>query len=205
MESNATNTRATRPEREPLRLRLHAQGGVNPASFETICRDNDSWRLELLDDGSLLAREPNGTQSGHRSLLLSLRLARWAERDGSGLAFASSTGFTLPGGAILSPDFAWLRRARWDALPADVREGFAPIVPDFVVELASPTDSRRWLREKMDRWIAAGARLGWLIDPRDRTVSVHRPAHAPETHPTSRPLSGEPELPGLTLDFDGIV
>jgi Uma2 family endonuclease len=70
----------------------------------------------------------------------------------------------LPNGADRSPDASWIKLERWEALTQEEREGFAPICPDFVVELRSASDSMETLRSKMREYITNGASLGWLID-----------------------------------------
>ena len=98
------------------------------------------------------------------------KLATWAEQNGEGEGFDSSTGFILPNGAKRAPDASWIRRERWDALPKKSRQKFAHICPDFVVELTSPSDSLNRVQKKMRDWIENGAQLGWLLDADNRTA-----------------------------------
>jgi len=148
---------------------------------------------------------PASSGSGRRNQLLSQRLGVWAEADGRGLTFDSSTGFTLPDGAIRSPDASWVARDRWDALTSEEQEGFAPLCPDFVAELRSASDRLRDLREKMAEYIGQGARLGWLIDPGRHVVEVYRPGRDPETMADPVTLPGEDVLPGFVLDLKDIL
>jgi Uma2 family endonuclease len=119
--------------------------------------------------------------------------------DGTGIAFDSSTLFTLPNGAKRSPDASWVRQERWDALPARERAGFGLLCPDFVVELRSPTDRLRDLQEKMQEYLDNGAHLGWLIDPLEKRVYVYRPDQPVEVLDDPSTLSGDPVLLGLIL------
>ncbi|MEB3881829.1 Uma2 family endonuclease, partial [Lyngbya sp. CCY1209] len=96
----------------------------------------------------------------------------------------------LPNGATRSPDASWVARSRWEALTPEQRQGFAPLCPDFVVELRSPTDSLSKLQEKMREYLENGARLGWLIDPQNRRVEIYRPGQEVEV------LDNPIELPG---------
>ncbi len=130
---------------------------------------------------------------------LTRHLDTWAEADGTGIACDSSTLFTLLNGAKRSPDASWVKRERWDALTKDQREGFAPICPDFVVELRSPTDSLSDLHDKMREYSDNGARLGWLIDPLDKRVHLYRPGLPVESLDDPMTLSGDPILPGFIL------
>ena len=118
-----------------------------------------------------------------------------------GVAFESSGGFRLPSGATRAPDASWVKRDRRDALTDEERKGFAPLCPDFVVELRSETDALATLRDKMHEYIENGARLGWLIDPQNRLVEIYRSGQAVEIVENPSQLSGEDILPGFTLDL----
>jgi Uma2 family endonuclease len=114
--------------------------GLTDEQFLRLCADNEDLRFELTAEGELVIMPPTGLMTGWRNGKLTQRLANWAEQDRTGLAFDSSTGFTLPNGAKRSPDASWVRRDRWEALSEEQREGMAPLCPDFVVELRSPSD-----------------------------------------------------------------
>jgi Uma2 family endonuclease len=120
---------------------------------------------------------------------------------GTGIGFDSSTGFTLPNGAKRSPDVAWVRRERWEALSEEERDRFPPLCPDFVIELRSRSDPLTPLQEKMAEYIANGAQLGWLIDPGERRLYIYRPEVTPECLEQPEQVSGEPLLPGFELDL----
>jgi len=107
--------------------------------------------------------------------------------------------FTLPNGAVRSPDASWVQRARWEALSPEQQEGFAPLCPDFVVELRSPSDRLSELQEKMLEYIDNGTHLGWLIDPSDKRVYLYRAGQSVEVLDDPALLSGDPVLPGFTL------
>ncbi|PSN18214.1 hypothetical protein C7271_13710 [filamentous cyanobacterium CCP5] len=123
----------------------------------------------------------------------------WAEADGTGEVFDSSSGFTLPNGAMRSPDAAWILSERWNVLLSEQQASFAAIAPDFVVELRSSSDTLAGLPEKMAEYIDNGVRLGLLIDRKSRQVYVYRPNQAPKIldHPES--ISCEPEMPLFAL------
>ena len=172
--------------------------------FYQLCKDNPEARLELTADGELIAMPPTGAETGARNMKLSHRLQSWSEKDGRGIAFDSSTGFALPNGAKRSPDASWLSVERWDPLSDEEQEGFAPLCPDFVVELRSPTDRLRILKRKMAEYIDNGAGLGWLIDPVEKCVHVYRSGHPDECLENPAEVSGEPILPGFTLRLKDI-
>src|SRR5262249_4391081 len=141
-----------------------------------FCSANAELQIERSADGEIIIMPPTGAETGRRNAEITAQLVTWAKRDGRGVAFDSSTGFLLPNGAERSPDAAWVARRRWDALTAEERERFAPLCPDFVLELRSPNDALEDMKTKMVEYMACGARLGWLIDPEERRVHVYRPS-----------------------------
>ncbi|MBI3796237.1 MAG: Uma2 family endonuclease [Deltaproteobacteria bacterium] len=167
--------------------------------FALLCQENRERRFELTAQQELVIMAPAGSETGLRNSRLAVRFGTWAEADGTGLAFDSSAGFTLPNGAIRSPDASWIRQERWNALTKAQRMGFAPICPDFVVELRSPTDRLADLQDKMQEYIDNGAHIGWLIDPTDKRVYVYRPAQPIEVLDNPATLNGAPTLPGFVL------
>ena len=130
-------------------------------------------------------------------------LTAWAKREGTGLSFDSSTGFRLPNGAIRSPDAAWIRRDSWHALSPEQRRGFAPLCPDFVLELRAPSDQLSALQDKMQEYIDNGARLAWLPDPSQKRAYIYQPGRPVEQRdaPPMR-FEGDPVLPGFVLRLD---
>lgn len=178
--------------------------GLNDEQFAQLCRDNRDLRLELTSKGELIIMPPTGSRTGFRSAKIIQRLANWAEDDRHGLAFDSSTGFTLPDGSKRSPDASWVRRERWDALTKKEQDGFAPIAPDFVIELWSPSDSWNLLQQKMLDYLNNGVRLAWLIDPEQRRVYIYRPDHSVELLENPSTVSADPLLPEFKLDLPEI-
>ncbi|MBW4540856.1 MAG: Uma2 family endonuclease [Myxacorys chilensis ATA2-1-KO14] len=172
--------------------------------FFELCQNNRDLRLERTANGELIIMPPTGWQSGNRNSKLTARLEVWSERDGTGLTFDSSTGFTLPKGANRSPDVAWVRHDRLKALNPDPNR-FLPLAPDFVVELRSATDALERLQQKMQEYIDCGVRLGWLIDPQNQRVKIYRLGQPVEVLQSPRSLSGEDILPGFLLDLNQIL
>lgn len=174
---------------------------LTAAQFEQLCRDNRDLRLELTSKGELIVMPPTGSKTGQRNFSLTSQLGSWVLKNGTGVGFDSSTGFTLSDGAIVSPDGSWIRRERWDALTEEEQEGFASICPDFVIELRSPSDSLSRLQNKMQEYVKNGALLAWLIDPLKRQVYIYRPDHDMEVLDDSETVSGEPILSGFMLNL----
>ncbi|MGI9167046.1 MAG: Uma2 family endonuclease [Pyrinomonadaceae bacterium] len=177
---------------------------LNDDQFAQLCLDNRDLRLELTSKGELIIMPPTGSKTGLRSAIIIQRLANWAERNRRGLAFDSSTGFTLPDGSKRSPDASWVRRERWDALSKEQQDGFAPIAPDFLIELLSPSDSWNLLQQKMLDYLDNGVRLAWLIDPEQRRVYIYRPDQPVEILENPATVSADSLLPGFDLDLQEI-
>lgn len=174
---------------------------VSHEQFQEIASVNRDLRLERTATGELIVMPPTGSDTGNRNLDIEGQLWLWNRRTRLGKAFNSSTGFHLPNGANRSPDAAWVKLEGWDALTPKQKAGFAPICPDFVVELRSPSDQIETLREKMREYRENGANLGWLIDRKNRKVEIYRQGQDVEVldHPSS--LSGEDVLPEFVLDL----
>ena len=146
---------------------------------------------------------PAGSEGSDIDSEVNAQLRVWNKQLRTGKVFSSSTGFLLPDGSMLSPDGSWLPLTDWITLSSKERKGFAPICPDFIVELKSPSDSLKVLQTKMGVWRTNGVRLGWLIVPETETVYVYREGRADHETVTGfdHDLSGEPVLPGFALDL----
>lgn len=178
---------------------------VTPKQFVALAAANRDLRLERTKIGHLIVNPPTGSESGKRNAKITTQLGVWGEANEQlGEYFDSSTGFELPNGANRSPDASWVQKERWEALTPEQRKGFAPLCPDFVVELRSETDSLNDLREKMQEYMDNGARLGWLIDPQNKRVEIYRIGQAVEVLENPSTLSGETVLPRFTLTLKRI-
>ncbi|NER84180.1 MAG: Uma2 family endonuclease, partial [Leptolyngbya sp. SIO1D8] len=156
-------------------------------------------RIERTATGEVIVMPPAFSDTGNRNFNLAVQLGIWAEQDQTGLGVDSNSGFTLPNGAVRSPDAAWIKRDRWNALTVDQQASFAPLCPDFVVELRSASDSLGGLEAKLQEYIDNGAVLGWLIDRKNQTVHIYRPHQEPQVLKNPESVSGAPELPGFVL------
>ena len=177
---------------------------VTHEQFQQIAAVNRDLRLERTATGELIVMPPTGSETGNRNQDMSGQLWLWNRQTKLGIAFDSSSGFQLPNGADRSPDASWVKLERWQILTPKEREGFAPLCPDFVVELRSKSDNMEPLREKMREYITNGSRLGWLIDRKNQKVEIYRQNQDVEILDHPRTLSGEDVLPGFVLDLTDV-
>lgn len=169
--------------------------------FFELCQRNRDLRIERTQDGDLVIMPPTGSEAGRLDAVFNAVLTNWALADGTGIAFSSSSGFTLPSGAVRSPDAAWIERSRWASVPAESREKFAPLCPDFVVEIRSPSDVVADLQAKMQEYMANGARLGWLIDPVGRKLFIYSGSGPLRIIDDPQVISAGAPLSGFSVDF----
>lgn len=179
-------------------------GKVSDEQYLEFCEHNPDLRVERTAKGDLIIMSPTGGKSGRQNFYLTTHFGLWAEKDGTGKGFDSSTEFSLPNGAKRMPDVSWVRNERWNALSDRQKEQFPPLCPDFVIELKSPTDRLKNLQEKMEEYLANGAQLGWLIDPFEKKIHVYRPGAGVEVLEDPKEISGEPLLKGFTLDVQAL-
>jgi Uma2 family endonuclease len=174
---------------------------ITHEQFVQLALANRDLQLERTPMGELIVMPPTGSDTGNRNLDIEGQLWLWNRQTKLGKAFNSSSGFHLPNGAFRSPDASWIRQERWDALTPEQRKGFAPLCPDFVLELRSESDNMEPLRAKMREYMANGARLGWLIDRKNKKVEIYRQGQEVEVLDNPSTLSDEDVLPGFVLDL----
>ena len=172
----------------------------NEEEFFQFCQANSELRIERTADGEIIVMSPAGGYASFQSLKVASELFTWAAKDGTGIAFDSSGGFRLPNGAMRSADAAWVQLSRLRELSQRQKQRFIPLCPDFLIEVASPSDEVEVLRKKMQEYRAVGLQLGWLILPESRQVEIYTPAGI-ETLLSPDTLSGDPVLPGFTLEL----
>lgn len=172
--------------------------------FADFCQRHRDLRIEMDQFGEITIMSPTYSETGAINFELSVDFGVWARADGTGKGFDSSTGFILPNGAKRSPDLSWIKLDRWLAIPAEQRKKFAPICPDFVVEIRSASDSLPKLQAKMAEYIDNGASLGWLLDVMNKKVHIYQPNNAVQILDNPSEVSGEPLLTGFVLPMLGI-
>jgi Uma2 family endonuclease len=188
-----------------LTLQFPSSTQLSDDQFYELCLANRDLRIERSANGELILMPPTGGETGKRNSSLNAQLWMWNQHSKLGEVFDSSSAFKLPNGADRAPDASWVSLERWNALTPEQREKFPPICPDFVIELRSASDRLSVLQAKMQEYIDNGARLGWLINRKDRTVEIYRPSQPTEVLQNPATLSGESVLQGFELKLAGII
>jgi Uma2 family endonuclease len=189
----------------PLVLQIPSSMQMTDEQFFDFCQVNQDLRIERNRFGEISVMPPTGSESGNREGNIFGQLWIWSEQDGTGITFSSSAGFTLSTGAERSPDASWIKLSRWNTLKREQQQRFAPVCPDFVVELRSPSDNLQPLKDKMEEYMKEpGVQLGWLIDRKNRKVYIYRPGMREECLDNPTTVSGETVLPGFVLNMSKV-
>ena len=172
--------------------------------FYQLCINNRDLRIERNANGDLVIMPPTGGKTGNRNGRLIQQLFNWSDRDGTGIAFDSSTGFKLPNGANRSPDASWIPLTEWETLTDKQQQRFLPLCPDFIIELLSPSDRLDKTQAKMQEYLNNGMILGWLINPQQQQVEIYRQGEEVEILNAPNSLSGESLLSGFVLNLQPV-
>lgn len=189
---------------------MHATFDLGPGramddqEFYAFCARNPDLRIEREPGGQIIIMPPAGGETGYRNSNIAFQLTRWALANNKGAAFDSNTEFLLPDGSALAPDAAWVSKEQLARLTREQRKLFLPLCPEFVIELISPSDRLTRVMEKMARWIANGAVLGWLIDADREVVWIYRAARDSEELRGCEYLDGEGPVACLHLELADI-
>jgi Uma2 family endonuclease len=172
--------------------------------FLSFCQENQDLRIERNNNLEIIIMSPVSTLSGLHSSEIFGQLSAWSKKDGRGIVFDASAGFTLPDRSVLSPDASWLSLTIWNKLSEENKDKFAPVCPEFVIEVRSKTDDLDVLRKKMKVWIKNGVELAWLIDPREKISFAYKGDEEIKFEGFNRKISGEGPVKGFELDLSQI-
>ena len=187
---------------EPVVLKFTPNTQFTDDELFEFCVANKELRIERDKNGQIIVMPPTGSLSSSHNLTVASLLWNWNQRSGLGVAFDSSGGFRLPNSAMRAPDAAWVSKERWEQLSPEEQEKFAPLTPDFVIEIRSKSDSLKELQNKMQEWTDNGCHLAWLIDPLEQKAYVYKPEGLNKTVESfDEKLSGEDVLPSFELDL----
>lgn len=190
---------------EYLQLRLPPEWKLTEAAFLELCDLNEGWNFETTAAGELVIMPGTGLDNSERAMFVGAHIANWIIAGGGGRIGGEAGMAHLPDGARKAPDVSWISPARMEQRPDDYDGVLIPVCPDFVVEIRSRSDSVARQQEKMEQWMAYGARLGWLIDAYNERVWIYREGRdEPEELDKPTQLGGEDILPGLIVEMDRI-
>lgn len=156
---------------------------------------NELYAIEYNETGELVVMPSSYLPGADEESELIIDLGIWRRRNG-GMTPSSSVVLRIPGLGGRGPDASWVSPERLAELDDEQRRT-GQVCPDFVAEIRSPSNSMTYLQRKMEEYIAYGARLGWLIDPRNRQVAIYRPDQEPEVLDDPEILSGEDVMRGF--------
>ncbi len=182
---------------------LKTVDGLTEEMFFDLCQANSELRMERDQHGNIIVMSPTGMSTGNYNIEFGYEIVYWNRQTKLGYLFDSSSGYTLPNGAVRSPDLSWIPKDRWESLPKNEQKIFTHTFPDFAVEIRSESDRMEDLKKKMEEYRANGCRLGWLIDRKGKAVHIYRIDGSTEIRKgESVELSGEDVLPGLVMEVE---
>ena len=156
--------------------------------------------FEITAQGELKIMPATGIPGDWHEAEMSAEVVLYA-RVHDGIAGGPTSRFILSDGARRGPDAWWISAERWNALPEESRRPpFAAVVPDFVVEVVSPSNRGPALADKVRQYLEGGARLIWVINARLRQVAVYRPGVEPEVLDDPETLDGGDVLPDFVFN-----
>jgi Uma2 family endonuclease len=184
---------------QPIRIRF--EHPLTDDELLRFCAENDPLRVERDKNGDLIVMTPTGLEGGGVEGDVFGELRNWALQDGRGKAYGPNAGVTLPDSSVRAADASWVSWQRLNALTPEQRKTFAPVCPEFVIEVRSESDSLRELQAKMQMWIANGAEVAWLVDPSRKTVEVYRPGREAEVLEGGSAVEGDGPVTGFVLEL----
>ena len=193
---------AVRPTR-PMILRLPDKWDFSDAAMLELWQLNPQWDIEVTEAGELSIMPGTGWSNSAAAMQIGAVVVQWSASRGGTVAGADGmVRFPPPSQAMMAPDVSWVSDER-AALPGERHDTvLIPVCPDFVVEIRSQSDDPDEQRDKMERWMGYGARLGWLIDRYEGKVWIYREGEAePEMLERPQELAGEDVLPGLVVEL----
>jgi Uma2 family endonuclease len=185
-------------------LILDREDRLTDDEYFAFCAANPDLNVERTAAGEIVIVPAVGAESDYRSVSVTTALGQWARLDGRGKAFGPSAQFLLPDGSGLSPDAAWVSNDRLSHFSKKEKRQFPHLVPEFVVEVMSPSDRLTAAKKKMRLWAANGVELGWLIDGDARRVFLYRGTSGtlePHIVVDAESIAGEGPVEGFVLQL----
>ncbi len=185
---------------------IHTESAnLTEEQFFMLCADNKELRIERDKDKNIIIMAPTTLDTGNRNADILGEVVIWNKKTKSGYCFDSNAGYTLPNGAVRSPDISWISKEKYTLLPQSEKNRFGKICPDFVIEIKSKSDNIKQLKEKMEEWITNGCQLAWLIDIENRSTHIYKPNTETTEQSFEAILSGENVLEEFQLKLNEII
>ena len=163
-------------------------------------RNQDQADYEITAQGELKMMMHPGIPYALHQYQLAADVGMWARNCG-GIACGPTSCFVMPDRARFGPDSCWISAERWHNAPPESREPpFVAVIPEFVAEIVSPSNRGPELLDNVQRYLAAGALLIWVINARRRQVTIYRPNADPEILHDPETLHGESVMPGFAFN-----
>lgn len=179
-------------------------GGI-PASRVRLCptpgtatkRDLRAVRLCELIDGTLVEK-PRGTPKAYLGAELAGQLGRYLVGNDLGYLCGPGALVELLPGSVRAPDICL---TRWADCPGGLvpQKQIADIIPVFVVDILSPSNTRKEIARKLKEYFLAGVELAWVIDPKTKSATAYTAPDVKTAIPPTGTLTGDPVLPGFAL------
>jgi Uma2 family endonuclease len=200
--AEAVRLRIALPE-VPLPVTIRLARPLSDEELLDFCAANDGLEIESDADGNITLMTPAGPEISRLNQILSGELMLWARQTGRGAVFGPDLGIRFADMTLRAPDVAWLSSERWSTLCQQKggRPGFLTACPEFIAELRSPSDRPSQVEAKMEFWLARGAQLGWLIDPKRKLAMIYRAGREPESLARPAVLEGEGPIAGFRIEM----
>ena len=163
---------------------------------DLLCLSDTGKRLELVK-GKVYEMAPAGGRHGYAAMNTGIILGGHVRVNGLGRVFAAETGFIIEHDpdTVRAPDAAFVSQSRLSA--DEIPDGYIDLAPDLVIEVVSPNDRRREVREKVEEWLNAGVRLVWVLYPTTRSAIIYRSLNDVTHLAADDYLDGEDVVPGF--------
>lgn len=178
---------------------------MSDQEFFNFCIGNPELRIERNSNLEIIIMSPTTSLTGKINTEILRQLSNWNALVKSGAVFDSSAGFTLPDRSVLSPDASWVSKPKWNNLSNEDKDRFAPVCPEFVIEVKSKTDHIEDLQKKMKVWLRNSAIVAWLIDPYEKKTYIYEGDFEKLIYGFDGKVKGSGPIEGFELDLSLIT
>lgn len=167
--------------------------------LEKLQAQNPDLRMELVE-GKIIVMSPSGYESEEIGSRFLTFMNTWVMPRKIGRVTGSNAGFNVPELGVRVPDVSFVLAERLRRAP----KSFAQLIPDLMVEVKSPTDKLKELKDKIESFLNLGTKVGILINPETRTVEICRPSEESVTLRDGDVLTVPELLPGWEVQVTNL-